>query len=154
MKDHYLLGAYADFLLDQGRAQDVVALLQRETRSDGLLLRLTLAEQALHAPASQDHTAELAARFTASRERGTPVHLREEARFTLALLQDSRAALLLAQNNWKIQKEPSDARLLLECAWAAGNRHAAKPVLEWLDTNHVEGDKLRHLAARFREERP
>jgi hypothetical protein len=82
------------------------------------------------------------------------VHLREEARFTLALLQDSQAALILAQDNWKIQKEPSDARLLLECAWASGNRRAAKPVLEWLDRNHVEGDKLRHLAARFREERP
>ena len=154
VKDYYLLGVYADFLLDQGRAQDVVTLLQRDTRSDGLLLRLTLAEQALHAPALQDHTAELAARFAASRERGTPVHLREEARFTLALLQDSQAALILAQDNWKIQKEPSDARLLLECAWASGNRRAAKPVLEWLDRNHVEGDKLRHLAARFREERP
>jgi Tfp pilus assembly protein PilF len=154
VKDHYLLGAYADFLLDQGRAQNVVTLLQRETRSDGLLLRLALAEQALHAPMSRDHTAELAARFAASRERGTLVHLREEARFTLTLLDDPQAALILAQDNWKIQKEPSDARLLLECAWAAGNRHAAKPVLEWLDRNHVEGARLRDLAARFREERP
>ena len=43
--DAYLLGAYADFLLDQGRAREVVALLREETRVDGLLLRLTLAER-------------------------------------------------------------------------------------------------------------
>ena len=43
--DAYLLGAYADFLLDQGRAGEVVALLREETRVDGLLLRLTLAER-------------------------------------------------------------------------------------------------------------
>ena len=154
VKDQYLLGAYADFLLDQGRAQEVVTLLQAETRADGLLLRLALGEQALHAPASQKHTADLAARFAASRERGTLVHLREEARFTLALLHDPQTALTLAQDNWKIQKEPSDARLLLECAWAAGNRDAARPILDWLNKNHVEDNRLQHLAAQVREERP
>ena len=76
VKDHYLLGAYADFLLDPGRASDVITLLQHETRADGLLLRLTLAEQALHLPVSKNHTAELAARFAAARERGTRVHVR------------------------------------------------------------------------------
>jgi Tfp pilus assembly protein PilF len=153
MKDHYLLGAYADFLLDQGRAQEVIMLLQRETRADGLLLRLTLAEQALHLPASKDHTAELAARFAAGRERGTRVHVREEARFTLALLHDSQTALSLAQANWEIQKEPWDARLLLETAQAAGSQQAARPVIAWLHTNHVEYIYLQQLAAQFPEKK-
>jgi predicted Zn-dependent protease len=152
VKDHYLLGAYADFLLDQGRAKDVITLLQHETRADGLLLRLTLAEQVLHLPASKDHTAELAARFAAGRERGTRVHVREEARFTLALLHDQQLALTLAQTNWEIQKEPWDARLLLEAALAAGNRHAARPVIAWLHTNHVEDMRLQQLVAQFPEE--
>jgi len=152
VKDHYLLGAYADFLLDQGRTQEVVTLLQHETRADGLLLRLTLAEQALHLPVSKNHTAELAARFSAGRERGTRVHVREEARFTLALLHDPQAALTLAQANWEIQKEPWDARLLLETALASGNQHAAKPVIAWFHTNHVEDMRLQQLVVQFPEE--
>jgi tetratricopeptide (TPR) repeat protein len=152
VKDHYLLGAYADFLLDQGRAREIITLLQHETRTDGLLLRLTLAEQALHLPASAAHTAELAARFAASKERGTRVHLREEARFTLALLHDSQGALSLAQANWAIQKEPWDARLLLETALAARNWQAARPVITWLRTNHVEDMQLQQLVSQFPEE--
>ncbi len=152
VKDHYLIGAYADFLLDHGRSQEVVTLLQHETRADGLLLRLTLAEQALHLPASAAHTAELAARFAASKERGTRVHVREEARFALALLRDSQAALSLAQTNWAIQKEPWDARLLLESALAVGSWNAAKPAIDWLRTNHVEDIRLQQLVAQFPEE--
>lgn len=152
VKDHYLIGAYADFLLDQGRSQEVVTLLQHETRADGLLLRLTLAEQALHLPASAAHTAELSARFAASKERGTRVHVREEARFALALLRDSQAALSLAQTNWAIQKEPWDARLLLESALAVGSLNAAKPAIDWLRTNHVEDIRLQQLVAQFPEE--
>lgn len=153
VKDQYLLGTYADFLLDQGRAPEVVTLLQRETRADGLLLRLALAEQALHLPASKDHTTELAARFAAGRERGTRVHVREEARFTLVLLHDPKTALTLAQANWKIQKEPWDARLLLETALAIGSRDGARPVIAWLHINHVEGMRLQQLAAQFPEEK-
>jgi predicted Zn-dependent protease len=152
VKDHYLIGAYADFLLDQGCMQEVVTLLQHETRADGLLLRLTLAEQALHLPASAAHTAELAARFAASKERGTRVHVREEARFALALLHDSQAALSLAQANWEIQKEPWDARLLLESALAVGSWNTARPVITWLHRNHVEDTRLHQLVAQFPKE--
>lgn len=153
LKNYYLLGAYADFLLDQGRAPEVVTLLQRETRADGLLLRLTLAEQTLHLPTVKDHTAELAARFAASRERGTRVHLREEARFTLTLLHDPKTALSLAQANWEIQKEPWDARLLLETALVVGSRDGARPVIAWLHINHVEDMRLQQLAAQFPDEK-
>jgi predicted Zn-dependent protease len=150
-KDQYLLGAYADFLLDQRRYQDVMSLLRSETRADGLLLRLALAEQALKLPIFQNHTAELAARFAAARERGTTVHVREEARFTLALLHDARRALPLAQANWKVQREPTDARILLESALAAKNPPAAEPVLDWMTSNHVEDFHLRQLAKQIQE---
>ncbi|HRI37701.1 MAG TPA: hypothetical protein PLO50_04020 [Nitrospira sp.] len=151
IKDQYLLGAYADFLLDQGRHGDVVSLLCSETRADGLLLRLALAEQALDIPSSKHHIAELAARFAASRERGTSVHVREEARFTLALLKDAKQALPLAQANWNVQREPADARILLESALADRNRSAAQPVIDWLETNHVEDFRLQQLAKHIQE---
>ncbi|MDH5739598.1 MAG: hypothetical protein OEY77_04670 [Nitrospira sp.] len=153
IKDQYLLGACADFLLDQHRYQDVISLLQSETRADGLLLRLALAEQALALPSFKSHTAELVARFAASRERGTSVHAREEARFTLALLHDAKQALPLAQVNWNVQREPADARILLESAFAAGNRTAGQPVLDWMKANRVEDFQLRQLATQFQEAR-
>jgi predicted Zn-dependent protease len=151
IKDQYLLGAYADFLLDQHRYQDVISLLQSETKADGLLLRLTLAEQALKRPALQNHTAELAARFAAARERGTTVHVREEARFTLTLLHDTERALSLAQANWNVQREPADARILLESALAGKQRAAAQPVFDWREANHVEDQRLQQLAQQIQE---
>ncbi len=153
IKDRYLLGAYSDFLLDQRRYPDVISLLQSETKADGLLLRLALAEQALWLPAFKTHTAELIARFAASRERGTNVHAREEARFTLALLHDAKLALPLAQTNWAVQREPADARILLETALVAENRAAAQPVLDWMKANRVEDFQLRQLATQFQETR-
>ena len=62
-------------------------------------------------------------------------------------------ALALAQANWEIQKEPWDARLLLESALAIGSRNAARPVIAWLHTNHVEDKRLQQLAAQFPEEK-
>jgi len=151
IKDQYLLGAYADFLLDHRRYQDVISLLQSETKADGLLLRLALAEQALKLPTFQNHTAELAARFAAGRDRGTTVHVREEARFTLALLHDAERALPLAQANWNVQREPTDARILLESALAAGNSSAAQPVLDWMKKTRVEDFHLQQLAKQIQE---
>lgn len=145
VKNQYLLGTYADFLLDRRRYQDVITLLQHETRADGLLLRLAIAEQALGLSSFRDHVSTLTARFAASRERGTNVHAREEARFTLVLLGNPQQALRLAQMNWKVQREPADARILLETALAAGNRTAAQPALDWFSMNHVEDLHLQKL---------
>ncbi len=151
IKDQYLLGAYADFLLDQGRYRDVVAMLQHETKADGLLLRLALAEQALNIPWFQNHKAELASRFSAGRERGTATHVREEARFMLTILHDAQQALPLARANWNVQREPADARILLESALQARDSVAAQPVIEWLRTNHVEDLRLKDLARQIQE---
>jgi len=144
--DAYLKAAYADFLLDEGRQAEVVALLKREIRADGLLLRLSLAEQALQAPGAGEHVEALKARFAASRMRGDSLHRREEARFTLQLLKQPDEALRLAQENWAVQREPWDARIYLEAALAARNPGAARPVLDWLRENRVQDVKLASLA--------
>lgn len=148
--DAYLLGTYADFLLDQeGRAGEVVALLREETRVDGLLLRLALAERAIGAAGTDAHIEELRARFAASRQRGDGLHQGEEARFLLHLVGRPQAALALAQANWAVQREPRDARILLEAALAAGDRAAAQPVLDWLAASRIEDAALARLAQRL-----
>jgi Tfp pilus assembly protein PilF len=146
-RDSYLLGAYADFLLDQQRPQDVVKLLQDQQRIDALLLRHALALQALPGQQAvfQAAKAELAARFNAAMQRGDTVHQREQARFALFLQRDTPAALQLAQKNWAIQKEVPDMRILLEASLAARNYAAAQPVLAWIAANGVEDAALQRL---------
>jgi predicted Zn-dependent protease len=146
-RDSYLLGAYADLLLDQRRPQDVFKLLQDQQRIDALLLRYALALQAL--PGQQTAflaaKAELAARFNAAMQRGDTVHQREQARFALFLQQDIAAAVQLAQQNWAVQKEVPDMRIVLEAALAARNDGAAQPVLAWIAANGVEDVALQRL---------
>jgi hypothetical protein len=154
LRDSYLLGAYADFLLDAGRPGEVRALLQDEVRIDPLLLRLALAEQAMGAPTLQSHTADLSERFAANRRRGDTSHQREEARFALSLLKDPQEALRLAQTNWAQQREPWDARVLLAAALAAEKPQAARPVLDWLATSHLEDDQVRGLVAKLAQAAP
>ena len=145
--DAYLLGAYADFLLDQGRATEAAELLKSETRADPLLLRLALAEDELGPrPASfSAHVAALQERFEESHLRGDSVHRREEARFTLRLLHLPEQALRLAKANWEVQREPADARILLESALAAHEPAAAQPVLEFLRNSGLEDVQLARL---------
>lgn len=119
--DAYTLGAYADFLLDQGDASRVVTLLTGRERSDPLLLRLALAYRAQRDPRFAAAAADLQARFDAARLRGDSVHRREEARFELEVLDRPAPALVLARANWDVQKEPADLRIWLAAARAAGS---------------------------------
>lgn len=130
--DAYALASYADFLLEQGHADAVIELLQPHQRNDGLLLRLALAYRLKHAPAERAAVKALQARFAAGRERGDRVHLREEARFTLHLLNQPERALSLAQANWRVQKEHADARVLLEAAQACGRQDLIAEVTEFM----------------------
>ncbi|MYN20408.1 hypothetical protein GTP81_27070 [Rugamonas sp. FT107W] len=139
-RDSYLLGAYADFLLEQRRANEVVALLKDQTRIDALLLRRALALQQLGnaRTALAADIKELAARFDAATQRGDTVHQREQARFELLLRHDPATALTLARRNWAVQKEAADIRIYLESALHARDANAAKPVLDWVALNRTE----------------
>jgi tetratricopeptide (TPR) repeat protein len=143
--DFYLLDAYADFLLDSGRSPEVLGLLRDQTRADPVLLRYALALQAQHSKELPAQVEQLRDRFEASRLRGDRVHLREEARFTLHLLNAPAAALKLAQDNWLVQKEPADVRILLEAALAAGDAAVFDTVKEWLRSSRLEDVELQRI---------
>lgn len=145
--DSFLLAAYADFLLEQRRHDSVLALLAPHLRVDGLLLRHALALfQAGDKKRLAHELAELDARFGAGEQRGDGVHLREQARFELALHANPLRALGLAQRNWASQKELADARVLLEAALAARQLGAARTVLDWMKASGVEDPALARLA--------
>lgn len=150
--DPYLKAAYADFLLDAARPAEVARLLAADTRVDNLLLRLALADLALGSAALADRIAALQARFGAARARGDSIHLREESRFYTALLKEPREGLRLAQANWAVQKEPADARVLLEAAFAADERASAQPVIDWIKGNGVQDIALERLVRKLAQE--
>jgi hypothetical protein len=144
--------ALADLYLDEGRAPEAAALAGERDQDDGLLLRLALARADQGADRAADPAARaMAARFEAARLRGDSVHQREEARFALVVAQDPARALRLAAQNWRTQREPADARILLEAAAAAGAPEAAAPALTWLTDTGCEWPRLQTLAAAARK---
>lgn len=151
--DVYLGAAYADFLLDRGRAGDALALLtgarpdaREAARADVLLLRLALAARATGDARAAPWTRELGARFDAARARGDTTHEKEESRYALVLQRDPARALALARSNYAVQREVADARVLLDAALAARDRGAAAPVLAWMREHRIAHPRLRALA--------
>jgi len=149
-QDNFLLVAYADFLLDRARPQEVLPLLGAHTQSDTAFLRLALAEAALHSPEESRYTWIMAARFEALALRGSDFFGREQARFALQLQHDAPLALDLAERNWRVQRAPWDARVLLEAALAAGQPAAAAEVLEFLRATKLEDPIILSLAEKLR----
>lgn len=146
--DSYLLGAYADLLMDLGRPREVIAMLADRTRVDPLLLRLAEAEE-LTGGADPAHVSALSQSFETSRRRGDVVHQREQARFELHVLHRPADALATARANWLVQREPADARILMEAALAAGQPLAAQPALDWFRANSVEDAPVSDLARKL-----
>lgn len=148
--DGYLAGAYADFLLDHGRAPEVVRMLKDRTRVDPLLLRYALALQATGSPEARTQIDVLRDRFDAAMLRGDSVHRREQARFELALRNNPKAAVSLAKANWAVQKEPADLRILAEAAAASGDPEATAMVRDWLRSSHIEDKTIAAAVARLK----
>src|SRR4030095_6221997 len=142
----YLLGSYADALLDQGGDGEVVKYLKDQTRADGLLLRLALAEKALNLSGDFSlHRQWLSDRFSAARQRGDSVHRREEARYRLHLSGEPQEALRLAKENWDVQRESADLRILVETALRAGDTGSLTAAAEWMRKTGFKDKRLETL---------
>jgi tetratricopeptide (TPR) repeat protein len=140
--DFYVRGAYADLLLQQGRAVDALQLLQGQESFEPLLLRIAIAQQQLRDPKLAQSRARLEAAFAAELQRGEAVHRREQARFLLTVQQQPQLALDAARENWRVQREPDDARVLVAAARAAGNPGAAAAAIAVLSAAGVRAARL------------
>jgi hypothetical protein len=152
--DNFLVVAYADFLLDRARPQEVMTLLAGHEQSDTAFLRLALAQSALHSEQVGRYTWIMAARFQALTLRGSDFFGREQARFALELQHDPQMALDMARRNWQVQREPWDTRLLLEAALAARQPEAGGEALAFLKRNKLEDATIEPLARELRAKWP
>ena len=146
LTDQFLLGAYADFLIERQRPKEALKLLAGWERSDVLLLRLALAGKAANDPRASDWAKQLRERFDAAAQRGDRLHEQEAARFALDIEGKPAEALALAKRNYEVQKEPRDAEILLRAAAAARQTDAARPALEWLRESHYQDPHIEQLA--------
>ena len=147
--DQFLLGAYADFLLARQRPMEVIRLLADWERSDSLLLRLALAGKTTGDKRSIDWATQLRDRFVAAALRGDRLHEQEAARFELDIEGNAGRALKLANANYKIQKEPRDAEILMRAAIAAQQAQTAQVAMDWLRTSRYQDPALQALAGQL-----
>jgi hypothetical protein len=148
------LVAFADHLLDTDRPAEVLTLLAGRSEADIVYLRLAIAGKRLNDPRATDWSTLLADGFAAAKAGGVQLHLREEARFELEVREDAATALGLALANWKVQKEPSDARLVLQAAVAANDPAAAADVLAFIEKTGLTDTRIKPLQDKIAEKRP
>ena len=146
-EDIYTRAAYADLLIDQGRNDEALRLVQGRTQADALLLRAALAAHANHAPEAGSLQRQMAERIDAARRGGDRTHLREQSRFTLHVLGDPQAALALALENWTQQKEAADVRVALEAASAAGRPEAVRAIAAFARRWRLQEPRVTKLLA-------
>lgn len=147
--DAYARNLLADIWMATGHTGDASRLLAGREQIDSHLVRRAIAEHDLHGAGAARLVAAMRDRIAAAAERGDRIHLREEARFTLAVDLDAPRAVRIARDNWTVQKELADARLLAEAAVAAGDRDAAAPVIAWARATGVRDATLDRLLARL-----
>lgn len=144
--DAYARGALVDVLLDAGRGQDALQVLQGlqgPSAQDALLLRKAIAARAAGAPDADALAGEMRERIEAGRARGDRVHLREEARYALEIAGDARGALDIALENWRSQREPADARLALQAALAAREPRRVREVVAAVRAQGLDDPRVR-----------
>jgi tetratricopeptide (TPR) repeat protein len=125
-RDAYVTLAYADFLIEQRRPREALAVLKVEPRSDAVLLRMAIAGRQSKAPSAAADATEMRERIALANERpdAKRFHGREQAMFALWVDDAPARALELAQGNAVAQREPLDLLVLAQAARAAGRRDA------------------------------
>lgn len=137
-RDPYTLTVYADFLLLEKRDREVMELLAGGEQQDNLLLRMVIAAAHLHLPDANRLRNRYQACIDAARRDGDMTHLREQARFALEIRGDAAEALRLAEQNWRVQREPADVRIYAAAAYAARDQGARGRITDWIRQTHYE----------------
>lgn len=145
--DTYILRTYSDFLLSEQRYKEVKSLLKAFSHNDQLLLRFAIASKYSKDKvqlASLINTLEK--RFADTMARNNHTHGRDESLFLIEFKAndaESRAyALTLAETNWKTQKEPDDALILLRATHANKQPEKANKVLDWIRENKLQDPRM------------
>lgn len=131
-QDVRTLAAYARYLRAQHRHREVIALLAEVPDHDGLALQRALSARAMRLPSSPALVASQSRRYALARALGSTPELRDEAELSLALDDDPRRALALAEQNFRQQRDVEDVDILWRSAGAARDEAALQRLRTWL----------------------
>ena len=137
-KQPAVLAAIADLWLLQKRDAEVKNLLIGHEQQDALLLRLAIAEKNLAGKQDSFYQKTLTERFSALRQRGDESHLREEAIFALKVKSQAATSLMLARKNWQQQREPADAAIYWQAAYAQQSANDLKLLKQWYQSTGLK----------------
>lgn len=134
----------ADLLIDRGALREALAIVDLPAPSIGLLARKARI-QTLSNAGGLDHTrAQIEGLLSLAERRGERPHLREEALIALDVERDAERALTLAKQNFEVQRETVDLRLLARAARARGDREGLEIVARWMrETGFEDSDIAR-----------
>ena len=143
--DGYTALAYADALLRSGKPAPAIAALEGQPNSDSVLIRRAAAYKALGDTQWQALAEEIRQRFAATAQRGGSQagHAREQAQFELLVLGNAKAALVSAQANLQLQREPLDWLLAVQSANQSGNSAEAAKLLATAAKQGLKDARLR-----------
>jgi tetratricopeptide (TPR) repeat protein len=128
----------AELLIEQGDAAGALTLARGSAVSAALLVRRIRAAAGIDAGEAASARRELDALLAVGRLRGTTPHLREEGELALFVDRDAARALALARQNFALQKDTPDVRLLLGAAVAAGDKPTLAELRRWLASTGFE----------------
>lgn len=143
----YARAAYADFLLAQNRPADAREIIGDAPHTEALLLLRILAADDPGDAAANSAAQELSIRMAIDRAEGDFSHAREYARFALDHLDDAMLSLEMARENWKVQKEPVDASILVRSAIAANAPDVVADMRAWFVETGMRDHVLEALLA-------
>ena len=144
--DGFTLSTYADLLIREHRYPEVITMLAGREAQDNLLLRLSIAGQAMGNREARRWSDMYAARMQAAQRDGDTVHMREQAMFALDTQRDATRALQIAARNWQQQREPADVRIYWRAARAVrgstGLAAGEAQLQQWLGATRYEDATL------------
>lgn len=151
--NNFLIVSYSNLLLEQDRYDELITLLPVDSDSSSsnaersiLLARALLARGSA---ADQQRATRIIARLEQQFElafmRNEAIPHKEYAQYALELADLPDAALSSAKENWTLQKEPSDIRLLAKAAAATGDLDALAQVHQWINATGTEDTELQTI---------
>jgi hypothetical protein len=140
--DAYARAGLADLLILAGKPAEASALLAGRESIDNLLVRRAIAEHLAKGADEAKVVRAMRDRIAAAAERGDRIHMREEAMFVLRVEGDAQRAVAIARDDFAVQKEMADARLLAACAIAAHDATGLETIKAWQATSGVHDAQL------------
>jgi tetratricopeptide (TPR) repeat protein len=136
-QSHLLRLSLADLLNQKKKYKEAkaVATLNSSTinsnLTDALLMQALIASRGLNTNDEVLLASQMAARLQTQSLRQESLIERPRLIFQIAYGNNLASGLALSIENWKIQKEPTDAVLFLQAALALNQAKSAEPVLRW-----------------------